>query len=460
MERHKMKEKKARDGVKSVLLFGNILLPSLLVLGIFIFIEIISYNHNRTYDTTPDKKYTLSDQAEKVLNSLDDMVNLKTFYNPGEREKYDAFYQILSSSSAKIKYDLIDLNRNPGKARMLNAKASGFTVLEYKGKTYSVDMPTEESLINALLQLSMTGEKYFFILKGHGERKDIKTVKETLKHENWKLKEIFIDDLPEVSHQKSAVLMVTVMESDFNENEIGLLEKYLESGGKVVLLIEPFVSIPNIQTFLEQYGIEVNEGIIIDQKSKLIGGDYFSPIVPYYADVPAVSQVNKPSFFSTVRPLEIKKTFNSKESAVTVIASSSESSWAKYNVEDVMKGTIDYIEGIDQAGPIYVAAMVTMRSKINDSRDKGGEMICFGDSDFISDEFIEKMANLDFFMNAVEWLARDYELISVRQKLERYPYPFLSNEQGVLLFTMSVLVLPLIYLVTSIIILFYRRMRG
>jgi hypothetical protein len=460
MERHKVNKEKSTGMLKSLFILGSILLPCLLLLGIFMFIEIISYNHNQAYDVTPEKKFTLSSQAKQVLDSLDNTLYLKTFYGPGEREKYDIFYKIISSYSSKIKYELIDLDRNPGKARVFNAGSPGCTIIEYKGKTYTVKTPTEESVINAFLQLSRTRQKFIYILKGHGEREDIETLKENLKHENWKIENIYMNDLAKAPRKDNAVLMIAGIQNDFSENEIVLIEKYLNSGGKAVILLEPFIKIPNLKAFIEKCGIGLPEEIIIDQKNKLFGGDYLAPLIPYYADAAVVSQVTMPSFFSTARPAEIMNPGNSDGVSVKTLASSSEHSWSKKNREDVMKGRIDYIEGVDRPGPVPVAAMVTMPGKTNDSGLNGWEMICFGDSDFIRDSLIENMGNRDLFLNTVEWLARDYDLISIRQKLFKYPYQFLSNQQGMLLFSVPVIVLPFIFLLTSIAVYFYRRIRG
>jgi ABC-type uncharacterized transport system involved in gliding motility auxiliary subunit len=70
------------------------------------------------------------------------------------------------------------------------------------------------------------------------------------------------------------------------------------------------------------------------------------------------------------------------------------------------------------------------------------------------------MGNQDLFLNAVEWLARDYTLISIREKQFIYPYQFLSSRQGSILFQVSVILLPLIFLITCVAIFFYRRIRG
>jgi len=43
-------------------------------------------------------------------------------------------------------------------------------------------------------------------------------------------------------------------------------------------------------------------------------------------------------------------------------------------------------------------------------------MLSFGDVDFATNEFFYAYSNSDFLLNAVNWLAGDYNLISIRPK--------------------------------------------
>ena len=48
------------------------------------------------------------------------------------------------------------------------------------------------------------------------------------------------------------------------------------------------------------------------------------------------------------------------------------------------------------------------------------KFVIFGDSDFVKNFFYSSDDNRDLFLNAVNWLAEDYELISIRPK--RFPF--------------------------------------
>ena len=455
-----MKKSKANIPFKNILSWGNMLLSAFLVLGIFVFLDIISFNRNISFDLTPDRLYTLSDQAKKVLDSLDDVVHVKTFYRMGERSRYEKFYDIFTFYSPKVTVQLIDLERNPGQARMEMASSPGYTVIRHKGKTSYVNPPTEESIINAILKLTQNNQKHFYILHGHGERTDTDKLKQSLITENWQVESVSLRETDWMNVKQNSVLMIAGPKIDLTEAENAVLERYVVNGGKLVVLCEPFTALPNLETFLAKFRIDMPDSIIVDYENRLFGGDYLVPLIPFYSNEPVTGQVRSASVFPTARPVDtLASNFSAPVSAI-VIASSSKQSWTKTSREDIKRGRTDYREGVDRPGPIPVAMYVALTGKNEKGLPAEGEIICFGDSDFINDAFFEIMGNRDFFLNCVEWLGRDYSLISIRQKSFKNPYHFLSRAQGRFLLVASVVVLPMIFLGAAVISFLFRRMRG
>lgn len=460
MERDEMKNTTLRRMPRMVFRWVGILVPCCLVLGIFVCLEIIAYNHNHAVDLTPSKTYTLSDQAKKVLDALDGDIFMKTFYTTGDRKQVETFYEILRAYAPRVSYELIDLERNPGKARMYQATSPGFTVVEYKGRMHTINPPTEETVINALLRLAGVSNKVLFILTGHGERKDIGKLERALKRENWTVETRTLPDMAGAAIPKNAVLMIAGPQHDFTEDEITMLDEYLETGGKAVVLVEPFTDLPHLEKLLGRYRINLRDAIIIDHKNKLFGGDYLAPLIPSYANAPVTNQMRMASYFSTARPVGVSRRGPPAGVSVMALATSESHSWAKGKREDILSGNIAFQEGVDPSGPFPVAVMATVTDGAQGGLTAGTEVICFGDSDFISDDFFELMGNADFFLNAIEWLARDYDLISIRHKRFRHPYQFLSNTQGRTLFQVSVILTPAIFLIVAVLIGGYRRVRG
>lgn len=453
-----MKQAKPFFFIRLIKSWGNVFFASLLVLAIFVLLEILSFNHNLNVDLTPGKVYTMSEQTKQVLKSLDREVEFVSFYKMGERVELEDFFQRLHSLSPKVKYQLIDMDRNPGKAKMYGVSFYGQTVIEYGGKRKVISHPTEERVINAILMLSRDKMKVIYFSKGHGELENYSDLSKDLVTEHWKVEAIYLMEREGIPLNGS-VLIIGGPEKDFFDHEIALLEQYLDKGGKAVLLLEPFIRLARLEDFLGKYGLILSEDIIIDKQNKLFGGDYLAPLIPLYARCPITTELRSASIFPTARSVNTKKEL-SDELSVIPIARSAPHSWAKTNQKEVRKGNIDFQSGVDRPGPIDVAVLVGTTKEEAGGEKTEGELVCFGDSDFIKDPFYNVLGNKDLFLNTVEWLARDKDLMLIRPTKFEYPYHFLSADQGRMLFWTSVIILPVVFLVIGAAIFLFRRLRG
>jgi len=96
----------------------------------------------------------------------------------------------------------------------------------------------------------------------------------------------------------------------------------------------------------------------------------------------------------------------------------------------------------DIKGPVSVAVAVEKKEKEkNKSR-----MVVFGDSDFLSDKYINFSGNKDFILNSIAWLGEENVLISIREKKEESQPLSLSAKQGRILFYGSVVIIPFLIL--------------
>jgi ABC-type uncharacterized transport system involved in gliding motility auxiliary subunit len=81
-----------------------------------------------------------------------------------------------------------------------------------------------------------------------------------------------------------------------------------------------------------------------------------------------------------------------------------------------------------------------------------------GNSEFASNTYLgQVLGNRDFFINSVNWLAEDEDLISVRATPAVAPPIILSNQAQVLVFYTSVVFMPLAVLLLGGVIWWQRR---
>ena len=112
------------------------------------------------------------------------------------------------------------------------------------------------------------------------------------------------------------------------------------------------------------------------------------------------------------------------------LASTSISSWAEID-EDIIQFDMDR----EQSGPLPVAVLVSafgeLSTNIDDKSDKTikTNIILIGDTDFASNQYFGSANNADLFVNSINWLSEDFELISIRSKTSATRKLFLTKNE-------------------------------
>jgi len=432
----------------------------LLITGITVALEIVAFRHNVRIDLTPTKSYSLAAQTIKVLRELDKDVRFAVFYKQGQRKELEEFFGRLSLYTPHLKYSLIDLDRNPAQAKLQNITTYGQTIVEYGGKKDVLSVPTEESVLGLLIKYSHKGKPKIYFTQGHGENspdKEYSVLDKALRDEGWRVEMIDLSRKEAADALKNSLLVVGGPQKDFYDEEIEQLASFLKGGGKVILMVEPFVRLPKLEALLAKFDIGLGDGVIVDSESKLMGGDLLSPLIPHFAEGFVADSFKHPAIFPTARPVEIK---GEGKKNTAYLAKSSAKSWIAREKISPAKGEAHFKEGVDRKGPVPVALIVVITGAAGERSGPAGALLCFGDADFVNDQFIGMMANKDLFMNTVGWVVGTLDLISTRPQEYEYPYHYLTQKQGHLIFWLTVVAIPLIPLIIGVSVYLYRRRRG
>jgi ABC-type uncharacterized transport system involved in gliding motility auxiliary subunit len=92
----------------------------------------------------------------------------------------------------------------------------------------------------------------------------------------------------------------------------------------------------------------------------------------------------------------------------TELMKTSEESWAE---TDIKEQPVRFDEGKDKKGPISLGVAANKTEG-----DKEARLVVIGDSDFAANQFVGVQRNGDLFMNSINWLSQDEDLISIRPK--------------------------------------------
>ncbi|MBI3756006.1 MAG: hypothetical protein HY265_07590, partial [Deltaproteobacteria bacterium] len=162
------------------------------------------------------------------------------------------------------------------------------------------------------------------------------------------------------------------------------------------------------------------------------------------------------------------------------LAKTGDASWAETNKKALEEGKAEYNEGKDKKGPVSIAAVTAV--EVGESEHSGhgehnlvpagskqgkdvetkktyAKIVVFGDSDFVNNTNINLAGNKDFFLNTVNWLAEEADMISIRKKEPDATPVILTASQGRLIFWLPVIIIPSLVLVTGIAVLTRRRQK-
>jgi len=459
-------------------IFSSTALGFVAFLGILAFVALIGQRHPLRLDLTESKRYSISEQSQKVVKALNDEINIKMFYQEADpnRDQTRDLLETYRYYSKKINYQLIDPDREPSLAKHYNIRTYGTLVLEGSGKTQTITTADEESITNAILKLTQEKQKIVYFLTGHGDR-DISnldkngysTAKAAIEKENFQVRSLNLLVVPNIPGD-AALVVVADPKKPLMASEIEALRQYLGRDGSLMLLLEPF-SDAGLVDFLNSYGITISSDIIVDTMSRVFGASYLIPVITEYSFHKITDNFNVACFFPTARSIDSAEEIPSSVD-MTELASTSPYSWSESEFKFGQPEPPKYDQAKDKKGPINVAAVATISNrssedeqnehrdgKTSEAKDSGGQaqILVFGDSDFVSNNYFNLQGNSDFFLNSINYLAQQENLITVeRTKTSGTPLT-LSRFQSQLLFWLGLFLMPAVVLASGLTVFRLRR---
>jgi len=413
---------------------GNAVIASLMVLGILVILNFIFMKRNARYDLTEIKQFTLSELTINVLENLKEDVRITAFERAPNRLIFDSIFKEFQHYSDRIDYEFIDPDQQPAVAKNYGVQAYGAVVFECGDRTEKVNGNKEQTLTNALIKVTREESKTVYFMTGHGERgiedfgrTGYSNIKDQIINQNYVVKTL------DLAREKSipedcSVLILNGPESEPFSTELDTIDAYINRGGKVMFLLEPDPA-ARLTDFMDKWGLRVGNDMIIDNSGvgRLFGMGPEVPLVSQYGKHMIVQDFGQQNtFFPTARSVTPKKSVSVELAEVEPLAVTSRNSWGEVDFPKAdqrlsgEKGSVQYDEGSDLRGPVCVAALVTKRLQEGAPEDiadfKRGAMAVFGDADFASNVFSAHNPNVALFLNAVNFLAQEEDLVSIPPK--------------------------------------------
>jgi len=414
------------------------------ILGILNFILV---RHELRIDLSDAGIFSLSKQTEAVLDKLEAEIKITGFFTEQSklRGKAKDLFENYVHQSEKVSYVIVDPDKKPGIAKRYGITDYDTTVVEAGDKRATARSLSEEGLTSALIRVSREGSKTFYFVEGHGEHgiDDVEKsgyafLKTSMEKQGFLVKKLHLLRAKAVP-EDADVLILGGPQRPLMASEQDALKAYLDQGGQVLLLLDPMVE-NGLETFVETWGLQLKNNIILDPMSGL---GVAIPIINPGAYVP--HDLTRNFDLASFYPLSRGIGFEPKKAEGFLFEPFLETSpdtWLTQAVE----GDLSIDPKRDQKGPIVLGGVISEFVPLGSTPDpdeKKMRLVVIGDSDFGTNSVVQAAGNGDLFLNIVSWLADEGDLVAIRPKEVPTTTLVLSAQQTNLIFSVSVLLLPL-----------------
>jgi ABC-type uncharacterized transport system involved in gliding motility auxiliary subunit len=436
---------------------SNALVMSLALLGILILVNFLAMRHHRRWDITAGSQYSLSSQTKQILAGLGEEARITSFFTEGDPrlEEVSSLLQEYTYVSDSVHYENVDPDLNPSTAREYEIRSYGTIVFEQGQRRYNAFGTQEQDITSGILRVSRDVQKTVYFLTGHRER-DIQSfdragygqAKQSLESDGYVVRTLNLavtDTVP----SKATVVIIAAPQTPLLVEELDALRSYLSEGGKALILRDPMRD-AGLNELLADWQVAFGKGTVLDATNSLLG-DPAVPLVTRYR----FSQITKDlpmAFFPLACSVEDLADEDNPPSdrTFTPLFESGPRSWGETDVES---SQAKYDEGEDQAGPLVMGAIVEQEVK---GMEKA-RLILFGDSDFATNAAIGSLGNANLFLNSVNWLAEEEDLIAIRPRPPETRQLFLTYAQSRLVGYVSWILLPVVVLAAGAYVWWQRR---
>ena len=449
---------------------GEIALFAAGVIGVLLALAYLSVRYPFRFDLTTERRFSLSAPTITMLQRLERPVHIVFFHDPMMRETVE-LYGLIARQTPRVTVEFYDPMINPAQARMLGVNFAGTAVLESEGRRLQVNGGSETDIANGILRVSQAATQLVCFLDGHGEpdpfsleshdhlegapehthglgakyvlheRHGMAKARHALETVNYRVEKMLLLQRS-TGLTGCAVLVVAGPKLALLPMEVEAVRAYLAGGGNALFMLDPFVR-TGLEPVVREYGVIVDDDIVIDEASH------------FWADVssPAVSDYNRHqitrdlplTFFPGVRSLSPTPQRVPGTSVVPLV-NSSKNSWGQSNPDRVA-----FVQGRDVPGPKTLMVVALRRPSGDDGESAAprSRIAVVGDSDFATNSFFHIMGNGTLFLNTVNYLAAQENLIGIQPRTADLPRVNLTNRQMKATFFLSVLFVPAVLAVVG-----------
>jgi len=444
----------------------NVIARLVLVLSCLIFLNVLSAYLFLRVDFTADKRYTLDKVTKRILSEVEepiiitmyvsedlppdinrtirDFKHLMTEYNAHSTKRIE-IEEVNPNASEELEMKAIEVGIHPvplevrEKDQVKVQKVFLGLVIQVGNKSETIPLiqpgiAMEYNLSTLIKRLTIQDKAKIGYVVGHGEPV-LGTLDQMMKELSvlYDLKEINLNRRMDLSDYK-AIIILSPFEP-ISKREFKRLDNYLSTGGSIFVGIDRVNGIlnhgigvglnTNLETWLEEKGILVEDAFIVDRKCSTVTvqeKSYFSyPQQVNFPFLPLITEFSDHSITDGIEAMILQFASPMKYVGDSTLVYN-ELAWTS-DVSGKLKVPVSFNIGQiwrpkDFLFPRQVVAAAIHGPIVSDQEAR---LCVIGDGNFIVNGVGEQRItiqpdNINFIANAIDWLSDDTGLMSLRTK--------------------------------------------
>ncbi len=459
--------------------------------------------HPPTIKLSKSNYYELSDKTRQLLASLKTSVEVIVFFQPDPRDYvtsrvFEDIQRLLKeyqSTSKLVHVRYVDPDRDPVTSDKL-AKEYGvqipnvvvFVNPESKRSKYVQvgemvefaqsgspfgdksdrikSFKGEQVFTSALQNILEDKQMKIYFLQGHGEadpadldpKQGCSGIASYIRRDNLAVETCNFLKNPQIP-QDCDVLIISGPSKSYSDFELKALQDYLNSNGRLMVLLDALKSEPGLERFLADNGVRTGNDVVLFKIRDRLGGEALIMSAPgvKYGGHPITESLRREqvaTLFPSARSVDAIPSSNTSRDRVTILVESPATAWGETDLLKLQQDKAE-LDDKDRKGPVPIAVAVEPSAAGSMERD-GMRMVVFGSSGFIRNGGL-KGGNVDFFMNALNWLLKRQQLMGIAAKTPQEFSLALDVFQMRGIFLTEVVAIPLVMAVIGFFVWLQRR---
>jgi ABC-type uncharacterized transport system involved in gliding motility auxiliary subunit len=395
----------------------------IVILAIVSVANVLANRYNKSYDSTANKRYSLSDQTAKIVKGLKQDAAITYFDRQSGFQSAKDLLGRYSTLSPRIRVAYVDVEKNPQEARAAGVTKLRTSFVQIGTKKEEAKSVTEEEITGAIIRALKTTMRTVCFNTGSGEhqiddteRNGYSSLKDILAKDQYATKSISLLEKAEVPAE-CTVVVIGGPQSDYQQPAVDAVKKFVEQGGRALFLFEaplkfgrPTADNAALSDLIQSWGVSMDKDLLLDLSpvGQIMGLGPEVALVSTYDSHPIVDAMK-----GTATAFPLSRSLTVKNTDKTRIQKLFESSASSLATTALNSPNVDPNDPKNKKGPMTIAAAGSYTTGKENSE---GRFVVVGSSSWPANSFIRFNGNGDLALNVMNWLSSDEDLISIRPK--------------------------------------------